>query len=276
MTVMIAGSVSHIRDAFKEHDFFQLNWVPDQNLAINGFTHRPSREEADWLRIAPADVLPPSFPLRLSTDNWPFLYLREASIPWFYLRSAFLIGLLGLLLVYILLPKHGVRFHGKMFFLGAGFLLLETKSVVHLALLFGSTWIVNSVVFFSVLAMILGSNLYVLRTRRIKLKWYYAALFICLLVNWLLPLHIFLAGSFMWKHIASTAIVMAPIFFAGVIFARTFAESACPDRDFGSNIAGAVVGGLVEYSSMLLGFRSLLVVAIMFYAVSSFFPTRSR
>ena len=38
-----------------------------------------------------------------------------------------------------------------MFFLGAGFMLLETKSVVHMTLLFGSTWLVNSIVFFAIL-----------------------------------------------------------------------------------------------------------------------------
>ena len=48
-----------------------------------------------------------------------------------------------------------------MFFLGAGFMLLETKGVVHMALLFGSTWVVNSIVFFAILVMILLSNLYV-------------------------------------------------------------------------------------------------------------------
>ena len=42
-----------------------------------------------------------------------------------------------------------------MFFLGAGFMLLETKGVVHMALLFGSTWYVNSIVFFAILVMIL-------------------------------------------------------------------------------------------------------------------------
>ena len=39
----------------------------------------------------------------------------------------------------------------RMFFLGAGFMLLETKGVVHMALLFGSTWMVNSIVFFAIL-----------------------------------------------------------------------------------------------------------------------------
>ena len=49
------------------------------------------------------------------------------------------------------------------------------------------------------------------------------------------------------------------IFFAGVIFAATFRESTHPDRDFAANIAGAVIGGLMEYCSMLLGFSGLQI-----------------
>jgi len=41
-------------------------------------------------------------------------------------------------------------------------MLLETKGVVHMALLFGSTWVVNSVVFVSILVMILLANLFVM------------------------------------------------------------------------------------------------------------------
>ena len=56
-----------------------------------------------------------------------------------------------------------MRLDGRMFFLGAAFMLLETKAVVQLALLFGSTWLVNSLVFFTALMLILLANLYVLQ-----------------------------------------------------------------------------------------------------------------
>src|SRR5205823_5422997 len=70
----------------------------------------------------------------------------------------------------------GVRPNAHMFFLGAGFMLLETKGVVHMALLFGSTWVVNSVVFFAILVMILIANLYVLAIKPKELRIYYALL----------------------------------------------------------------------------------------------------
>ena len=65
------------------------------------------------------------------------------------------------------------------------------------------------------------------------------------------------------------------MFFAGVIFALSFREVSNPDRAFGSNIAGSVVGGLTESFSMLLGFRYLLLLAILFYALSAL-PLKMR
>jgi hypothetical protein len=47
-----------------------------------------------------------------------------------------------------------------------------------------------------------------------------------------------------------------------------------PDVDFGSNIAGAVLGGLAEALSLVIGFKLLLLVAFAFYACSAI-PLRS-
>ncbi len=63
-------------------------------------------------------------------------------------------------------------------------------------------------------------------------------------------------------------LVFAPVLFAGVIFASSFKRTDEPDRAFGFNIAGAMLGGLAEYSSMLLGFQYLVLVAILFYVLS--------
>jgi hypothetical protein len=62
--------------------------------------------------------------------------------------------------------------------------------------------------------------------------------------------------------------VFAPILFAGVIFSKAFSSSKNPDVDFGFNIAGAMLGGLTEYGSMLLGFQYLMIVPILFYLLS--------
>src|SRR5207244_4651138 len=108
-----------------------------------------------------------------ATDNWPFLYLRGRLIPDFTLRSMALLGVLGVGMVYLFLPKGRLALNSRMFFLGAAFMLLETKAVVQMAVLFGSTWLVNSAVFFTILLLILLANLYVLKVQRINLTWHY-------------------------------------------------------------------------------------------------------
>src|SRR5262249_59661632 len=78
------------------------------------------------------------------------------------------------------------------------------------------------------------------------------------------------------KVIASCAIVYIPVFFAGVVFATAFQGSKRPDVDFGSNIAGIILGGLSEYGSLILGFNHLLWVAIGYYAISALLQPPSR
>lgn len=273
-TVIIAGDNRTIGEAFDEHGGFWLHRTPPANLDVNGFTFdadtQPAEQRELWHRIAPAKLQSDGQAIATTSDDWPFFYLRRAMIPDLNVRSMILLGALGLGMVYLFLPKGRVRLSGRMFFLGAAFMLLETKAVVHLALLFGSTWLVNSMVFFSVLVMILLANLYVILVPRLQLKWHYTGLFALLAANVLIPLEIFLGGGVLWRYVAPCTLVMAPILFAGVIFARSFRDVKHPDQAFGSNIAGAVVGGFSETFSMLLGFRYLLLVAIGFYVLSIF------
>ena len=148
-------------------------------------------------------------------------------------------------------------------------MLLETKAVVHMTLLFGSTWLVNSIVFFAILSMILASNLFVWFVKPTNLGPYYALLAGVLILNIIVPMSTFLALPGFQKVIASCAMTFIPIFFAGVVFGTLFGASKQPDIDFGSNIAGAVLGGLAESLSLLVGFNSMLAVALTFYLLSA-------
>ena len=123
--------------------------------------------------------------------------------------------------------------------------------------------------------MILLSNLFVLKFRPGSLRVYYAGLGAALGANIFIPLDFFLGMNRVPQIATSCLLVFAPIFFAGVVFAVSFRDSLEPDRDFGSNVAGAMAGGLAENASMLLGFRYLLVVAVMFYFLSAIFPVSS-
>jgi hypothetical protein len=153
-------------------------------------------------------------------------------------------------------------------------MLLETKGVVHMALLFGSTWVVNSVVFFAILVMVLLSNLFVLAFHPRRLWPYYVLLGASLLVNAYVPMTTFLALPGMARVLVSCLVIFLPVFFAGVIFAALFRESPRPDIDFGSNIGGVILGGLSENLSLVLGFDHLLLVALGFYALSALLRRR--
>jgi len=272
--MVVATSTPRIAEAFEKTSAFWLHELPPRNATVNGFEVRPEempqKDQRHWLKIAPTQLVRGAAPPRLATDDWPFLYLRERTIPDLSLRSMLVLGGLGLVTVYFFLPvgRGRLRFDPRMFFLGAGFMLLETKAVVQLALLFGSTWLVNSLVFFTVLVLILLANAYVIKARKIDLAWHYAGLAAFLAIGALAPVGSFLSGGLVVRYVLPCLIAVGPMFFAGVIFARLFRNAPDPDVAFGSNIAGTVVGGLTESVSMLLGFRYLLLVALAFYSLS--------
>ncbi|WP_165230228.1 spermidine synthase [Aquisphaera insulae] len=275
-TLILVGAsdgspVAKIRERLERHGAFWANGVPSRNGPVNGFGEKPPLAEGaagDWQKIAESAVNTPDV-APLPADDWPFLYLRRARIPDLNLRGMAIIAILSASLLMAFAPRGSLaRFDGRMFFLGAGFMLLETKGVVHMALLFGATWVVNSLVFFSILVMILLSNLYVSTVRPHKLWPYYVLLLGSLAVNALVPMHAFLDLPGTWKTLASCAVVFVPVFFAGVIFAATFRDRTYPDVAFGWNVAGVVLGGLSENLSMVLGFDRLLLAAVVFYAIS--------
>ena len=177
-----------------------------------------------------------------------------------------LVAGISLLILASFTPERTARPSGRMFFLGAGFMLLESKGVVHMALLFGSTWVVNAVVFGAILVMILLSNLFVSLARPRALWPYYVLLGAALVVNALVPISGFL-GLAGLRRIVFVRVVFIPVFFAGVIFAVGFRDSRPPDVALGSNVAGVILGGLAENLSLVLGFDHLLLVALAFYFV---------
>lgn len=280
-TIFLSGSeeaLAPLRRAFDEHGSYWLdskNATPDAER--NGFLDKPpaeiSKDDERWIRFGRANIVQPAEDLPLATDDWPFLYLRAPMIPSLSLRAAAIMGALALGLLFWF-DRRGKTasdlaarspFDWRMFFLGAGFMLVETKAVVRMALLFGSTWMVNSVVFFAVLLVILLANLLVLKVRPTKLLPFYVGLLLALVAGVFVPMEAFLGMPRVQQVVLASALVVAPIFFAGVVFAVSFARTKEPDRAFGANIAGSMLGGLAEYTSMKLGFQQVGYVAIAFY-----------
>ena len=282
-TVFFAGGTDELRKAFAARPDYNIR--ADQSpgpASPNGF-QQVSQESVStepksapqWLHFGLATVSPPKDKLRTPTDDWPFLYLRNPMIPTLSLRGALIMGGLGLLLIFLFVrqlkekARDGTALAVRFFFLGAGFMLIETKAVVTMALLFGGTWIVNSVVFFALLVMILVANTWTMKFNPQRLWPYYTGLLVTLLLNAIVPLDYFLGMSRSLQVTGSCLLVLAPILFAGIIFVNSFKQTRSPDRAFGINIAGAMLGGLAEYSSMLLGFQYLALVAFLFYSLSA-------
>ena len=271
LTFVVGGegaALTRLERRFAGGQFFWLNERPDRNDGINGFAAEAPTGERAWQRIGPAAVQGRPGDQQ-ATDDWPFFYLRDRVVPALNVRGAIVVAILSLAILLPFAPNRRVRPNWHMFFMGAGFMLLETKGVVHLALLFGSTWLVNSIVFFAILVMILCSNLWVLVFRPTRLWPYYLLLAGSLVVATLVPMNTFLNLAGPARVVISCAVVFVPVFFAGVIFGTAFRDSAAPDIALGSNIGGAILGGLSESLSLLIGFNNLSVLALIFYAMSA-------
>ncbi|MBU90451.1 hypothetical protein CMO94_02820 [Candidatus Woesearchaeota archaeon] len=204
-------------------------------------------------------------PVIVPSDNYPFLYLKNKLKDTSYIRILIIILLITFfMLMFLTSGFKSLSWH--FFFLGAGFLLIETKSITEMALMFGSTWIINSFVIGGILIMILFANYYV-STFKINIKHFYLFLLLSIVINFLMKPSSFLQDALIFKIIA-ILIVSSPVFFAGVIFATSFKKIKDIPNRFGSNILGAVLGGALEYSSLLFGIKGLYIIAFVTYILS--------
>ena len=206
----------------------------------------------------------------IPTDDWPFLYLEGRSLPEYHVRVLPAILLIGAIPILLLLPRGRKHPHWNFLLLGVGFLLMETAAITRLSLLFGSTWVVNSVVFFSILVMVLVANLVVQRVRRLPVHLVYGGLVAALLANYFISADHLLYSSFATKILASSLFAGVPIFFAGMVFSSLFRrESGAGLRyAFGSNLLGAFIGGFTEYLGLMTGFNNLLLIIVAVYGAS--------
>jgi spermidine synthase len=262
-------------------------YEPRVNALLSATVFVTSHDSAFWERAAKPPLAemvvshPPAFPLDLAqapipaTDDWPYVYQRSRSIPRTYLTVSLVLLILAVLLTRKALDPTSVS-TWNFFFLGAGFLLLETQLVSRLALYLGATWRVNCVVLSAILLMLVLANLWVIGRERHRLGIWYSVLTGSLVATYMVP----------WQALPFSAPAMAallasafcvPVFAAGVIFTDTFRGSEDKSRALGSNIVGAVAGGLAQNASFLVGLKALLLLAAVFYAAAyGFSALRSK
>ena len=204
-----------------------------------------------------------------ATDDRPFVYLRQATVPTFYLVALGLILLASLAGVRLVAGRfRPMRPYLDLFFMGAAFLLLETKNVVQFALLFGTTWFVNALVFAGILLTVLLAIEVASRAPPIRPVVLYGVLAIAVAIGYAVPAHALLELALVPRFLAATALAFAPVFCANLVFAERFQEVQTPTAAFGANLLGAMVGGALEYSALMIGYRSLLLVAAGIYLLA--------
>jgi hypothetical protein len=96
----------------------------------------------------------------------------------------------------------------------------------------------------------------------------YVLLLAALIVAWGVPQESLLSLSPVSRFFAAVALAFAPIYVANLVFAKRFAAVGSSSVAFAANLLGAIVGGLLEYLSLVTGYRFLLVVVAVLYGLA--------
>lgn len=264
-----------LQDAFASQPIARLYGGAAATLAvgpgIDAVGGRPPGDSIDTISLANAP--------RAATDDWPFLYLIGPYIAPYYVGALALILAFAAFMVWRAARGSGTslrRFSPHFFLLGVAFLLLETRSLVTFSLLFGSTWIVNSLVFFAVLASVLAAVAINSQFRIRNPVPLYAALLAAILIAYVLPPASLLVEPAWLRYGLAGLLAFAPVFFANLVFSHSFRDTWTADMAFASNLLGAMVGGAIEYLGLLTGYQALLLVVAALYVAAWIAATRIR
>jgi Spermine/spermidine synthase domain len=268
---------------FAMYNYYRTPWLRDRlaNTVDVAFGHAPCVDDEGFSMAMISDTVSPSAlhcravwhrPASLvppATDDHPFVYLNGSYLPWIYRATLGLILLASVLLVRLASgPYRRMTGYLDLFFMGAAFMLLETKNIVQFALLFGTTWFVNALVTAGVLVAVFAAvevSRHVVVRRPALL---YLALLAALAVAWAVRPETLLTLSPVPRFVVAVLIAFAPIFAANMVFAQRFRDTADSGTAFGANLLGAMVGGILEYLSLIVGYRWLLALVALLYALA--------
>jgi len=214
--------------------------------------------------------------VRTTNDNWPFLYLKPNHFPAGYLTILVLIILIASVSTYKAFGIKSVSndFDLVLFFMGAAFMLIETRGVTSLSLLFGSTWVVNSAIFSSILALVLLANLAVEKFQLSAIRPWFILLFVSVIFLATFDVATLNHLNMVNRGLVGGLITGLPIGFAGIIVSIFLKNSKNPTTSLGSNLLGSVIGGCLEYLSMYTGLSALAWLALIMYMLALLFIMR--
>ncbi|MDD4979660.1 MAG: hypothetical protein PHC54_00110 [Candidatus Omnitrophica bacterium] len=231
-------------------------------------------ENADLSKILSAP--PEKLNTTLPKDDWPYLYLTQRGIPHLYLTTLIFLICFSIMAVLVFSPLKPGKIDPLFFLLGCGFLLLETKSVTTFSLLFGSTWIVNAVVFSAILTIALLANWFVQARQLENPRWFLVGLILSLFFLYFFPVTNLLRLGFLAKILSAGILLALPIFFTSLIFAVILKHTKDTGIALGSNLLGAVIGGFLEYTSMIWGLNALYLIALGLYIIAAIYSVKYR
>ncbi len=209
----------------------------------------------------------PAIRADVSTDDWPFFYMPRRVYPLSYLGMLGLILILSISLTYNFFPQKPAFSSLTFFFLGSGFMLIETKAITELGLVFGNTWHIIGIVIVSILGMAYLANLMVQRFHISRPTVPFLLLIGSLLTGFALSKFGGFDSSLSGK-ISSVIALTVPMFFAGIVFSTLLGRTQNIAGVMAINLLGAMVGGILEYNSMYFGFSFLYLLAIGMYALA--------
>ena len=275
------------------YNYYRTEWLMGKiaNMVTEVFGHPPHHvvytsannkalDQLGAIAIGPNLAGPPvSWPKsKPATDDWPFLYMQQAEIPAMYIGIMVLFVLSAIAAVFFSGQGHrgGFGVNASFALMGAAFLLLETKSVIQFSLLFGATWVINSLVFFAILTSVLIANYLVIKFRIENRRLLFIALFAALAVQYAFSLDTLLqVDSLALRYLSASIILFTPIFIANLVFGSIFKDNKKAEVAFGWNIIGTMIGGALEYTSLAMGYKALTLVIIALYIGAMIFALKT-
>jgi hypothetical protein len=127
---------------------------------------------------------------------------------------------------------------------------------------------VNALVFAGILVSV---YLAIEVTRRVRFRrpgLLYGPLFVAIVLAWAVPPDALLGLGFASRFAAAVGLGFAPVFLANLVFADRFRDVGSSTIAFGTNLLGAIVGGVLEYGALVVGYRALLIVVAALYAMA--------
>lgn len=267
-----------LREAFDGRDpiIYQTGYDRGYTFLAGNMLEKNLLRKGPELREVTAEFEGSKIRADKSTDDWPFFYMPVRKYPLSYAVMILLLLSISVTFIRLFIPHSGSGFSIPCFFLGAGFMLVEAKGITELALVYGSTWIVISIVITSILIMAFLANLVVMKIGNPFPLLTYGLLFISLIAGLILT-YGNLRGVAPWlSGIILPTVLTLPLFFSGFVFSAELRKSASVAVALHSNLLGTMLGGFLEYNSMCFGFRSLYFFALLTYGFAFWASMRTK